>query len=601
MHKGLGSTISLLLITTSISTHAAHINHDRSGQVALLPYYTVNNNFITNFTVTNTKNSYKAVRVRLVDSKISADLLNINLYLSPYDVWNATLRKDPDTGLPNLLTEDESCTYPENSQFKAGADFENPYTVITEDDLTEGYIEIIEMGEIADGSGPASDGGYTAEIAANGVADGLIATGDRSIPSGLLHNNEGLPADCSVVIDAWNAGAASTTNVNGFEAGNMGEEGIASDEGDSSLPYDHSHNAGLVAPTGGINAYGIMIDVANGAAFVQEGVHIDGYTTQSQHYLPDDPVNYRLPSLASGDIRQTYITNANGDDMKGDTMPLTEYDTGALQDISPRPSVPMGSNPLPIAAILSTETVDAPYFIESNINGITDMVLTFPMKKHGIYIGGTLTNQLDSGITACSDTLNDGIDDGQTVNLTSLSATVHDYPHDAGGAYCQNVGYTPNHDSNDPSGSDPMMQVQYFDYENQERALNVGITIVAPLPYPFINDNVIAPKRSVNPINLQGFGNGLNKLFGTPAQNSALFQFDYGFEAGWLRFDMDDIYNYQSNASISALTEPTGGLGSDADNSWSGVPVIGFSAMYSEIGSNAVGEMVELSTKKRRD
>ncbi|MEW8201630.1 MAG: hypothetical protein AB2653_06735 [Candidatus Thiodiazotropha endolucinida] len=112
MLKGLKSFIALLLIATSSTIQAVHVNHDRTGQVALLPYYTVNNNFITNFTVTNTTSYFKAVRVRLLDSRIGADLLNINLYLSPYDVWNATLRMNPDTGLPNLITEDESCTYP---------------------------------------------------------------------------------------------------------------------------------------------------------------------------------------------------------------------------------------------------------------------------------------------------------------------------------------------------------------------------------------------------------------------------------------------------------------------------------------------------------
>ncbi|MEW8147927.1 MAG: hypothetical protein AB2788_19480, partial [Candidatus Thiodiazotropha endolucinida] len=403
MLNGLKSIIVLLLIAASGTTLAVHINHDRTGQVALLPYYTVNNNFITNFTVTNTTVKYKAVRVRLLDSRIGADLLNINLYLSPFDVWNATLRMNPDTGLPNLITEDESCTYPAKAGLQAGIDFENPYTATTDDDLTEGYVEIIEMGDVADGAGPVLDGGFETEIDAGGVADGAIniAAGDRSIPTGLLHGANGLPVDCSVVADAWEAGEVSTSSINGFEPGSMGTSGVAQDNGDPALPYDHSHNAGLVAPSGGINAYGIMINVATGSAFVQEGVHIDRYTTVAQHYLPDDPVHYRLPSLASGDIREVYITNALGDGMKGDTLPLTEYDTGALHDISPLPSVPMGSNPLPIAMVLSADMVSGPYFIDENVFGETDIVLTFPMRKHGIYNGGTLTNQLDPNETAC--------------------------------------------------------------------------------------------------------------------------------------------------------------------------------------------------------
>ncbi|MEW8287194.1 MAG: hypothetical protein AB2697_14495, partial [Candidatus Thiodiazotropha endolucinida] len=60
MLKGLKSFIALLLIATSSTIQAVHVNHDRTGQVALLPYYTVNNNFITNFTVTNTTSYFKA-------------------------------------------------------------------------------------------------------------------------------------------------------------------------------------------------------------------------------------------------------------------------------------------------------------------------------------------------------------------------------------------------------------------------------------------------------------------------------------------------------------------------------------------------------------
>ncbi|MEW8001086.1 MAG: hypothetical protein AB2795_21295, partial [Candidatus Thiodiazotropha endolucinida] len=168
MLNGLKYFIILLLIAASGTTLAVHINHDRTGQVALLPYYTVNNNFITNFTVTNTTGKYKAVRVRLLDSRIGADLLNINLYLSPTDVWNATLRMNPETGLPNLITEDESCTYPAKAGLQAGIDLENSYTATTDADLTEGYVEIIEMGDVADGAGPAIDGGLEAEIDAGG-------------------------------------------------------------------------------------------------------------------------------------------------------------------------------------------------------------------------------------------------------------------------------------------------------------------------------------------------------------------------------------------------------------------------------------------------
>ncbi|MES9811542.1 MAG: hypothetical protein ABW150_03720 [Candidatus Thiodiazotropha sp.] len=604
MLKGLKSIIVLLLITASGTALAVHINHDRTGQVALLPYYTVNNNFITNFTVTNTTGKYKAVRVRLLDSRIGADLLNINLYLSPFDVWNATLRMNPDTGLPNLITEDESCTYPAKAELQTGIDFQDPYTATTDDDVTEGYVEIIEMGDIADGLGVAVDGGFYAEIDASGIADGAInaVAGDIDITAGLLHDASRLPADCSVVADAWVAdawvaGAVRASDINGFEQGSMGVIGVAQDSGDLALPYADSHNAGLVAPSGGINAYGIVINIASGAAFVQEGVHIDRYTTVAQHYLPDDPVNYRLPSLASGDIREAYITNAQGDGKKGDSMPLTEYDTGALHDISPLPSVPMGSNPLPIAMVLSAESVAAPFFVEYGpsgdlIFGETDIVLTFPMRKHGIFNGGALTNQLDANEAACVGSLGDGISDGDSVNLPSLAAVVQDFPHDGAGNLCTNAGFI------DYDNQDFLLRMEYRNYEEQDGLFSVNNSWPGTPP-ELLPSFVATVSRSVNVISVNRWAGGNQSVFFTAPQNVFNWYIYGGIQAGWIKFSA--LSDYASNQGITELTEPDGGLGVGVTNTWSGVPVVGFSAMAADIGPAQLGETIELIRETNRD
>ncbi|PUB91841.1 MAG: hypothetical protein DBP01_00180, partial [gamma proteobacterium symbiont of Ctena orbiculata] len=55
---------AMLLTITATGVNAVHLNSDGAGQIALLPYYTVNNGFITNLTVTNTTELYKAVKVR---------------------------------------------------------------------------------------------------------------------------------------------------------------------------------------------------------------------------------------------------------------------------------------------------------------------------------------------------------------------------------------------------------------------------------------------------------------------------------------------------------------------------------------------------------
>jgi hypothetical protein len=587
---------AMLMATATAGVNAAYVNTDGTGQVALLPYYNVNNNIITNVNITNTTDLYKVVKVRFRESRISADVLDFNVYLSPYDVWNGTIRLNPSTSVANIITEDETCTFPEKSRLQAGADFRNIYDATTDEDLTEGYVEIIEMGVIADGSGPATDGGETAEIDGTGIADGTItaANGDRSIPAGLLHDSTGVPADCSVVSDAWNAGAASDVNVNGFEPGALTAEGIATSSATND-PYDGTLNAGLVyeaADRGGINAYAIMINAADGAAFVEQGTHIDGYSTLPQHYRSNDSANYLLPSLASGDVTNASMLDSTGVAVK-DTgaMSLTEFDTGAVNDITPNPSIPMGSNPFPIAVALSADAIAAPYFTEANINGGTDIVATFPMRKHGIYNGQILTLDLDGtgAAVACDGALNDDVDDGATVAVPNVG-TVNDYPA-TGAAYCDNAGFT-------SSTPDVEVSLSYYDYEEQTATVAPGSDDFSPVPID--SPTVIALEREVNVVNVQRADLTSASVLGTPDANVFNWTLDSGFEAGWVSIGMSG-YDYDTDTRIQALSEQAGGIDATNVGSYTGVPVIGFSAMAADVGPAQIGETVDLIRSVNRN
>ncbi|MES9924826.1 MAG: hypothetical protein ABW152_12080 [Candidatus Thiodiazotropha endolucinida] len=581
---------AMLMATATAGVNAAHVNTDGTGQVALLPYYNVNNNFITNINITNTTDLFKVVKIRFRESRISADVLDFNVYMSPFDVWNATIRLNG--SVANIITEDETCTYPAKALLQAGADFANIYTATTDEDLTEGYVEIIEMGVIADGTGPAVDGGLFAEIDASGTADGAINTvaGDRDITAGLLHDATGMPADCSVVADAWTAGAAGAP-ANGFEPGAMTATGVATDP-DVALPYPEVTNAGLVAPTGGINAYSIMINTSTGAAFVEQGAHIDDYSTVPQHYRSDDQSNYLLPSLSSGDVQVANMLNATGTAVKTITAPLVEYDTGSINDIAPNPSIPMGSNPLPMALILSADAVSAPYFVEAGINGETDIVMTFPLRKHGIFNSGTLTNDLDGAgpLVACVGTLNDVVSDGADVAIPTLGTTGRDYPNDGAGAHCDNAGYAAN------ATPDVEVGLTYYDYEEQTATVVAGTPAFSPVP---INaPTIVALEREVNVISVNRAAGGNQSVLGTPAANVFNWNLDSGFEAGWVTISAAAQYDYNTNPSIIAMTEVVGGVGG---GSWTGVPVIGFSAMAGDVGPAQLGETVDLIRSVNRN
>ncbi|MES9852451.1 MAG: hypothetical protein ABW170_11530 [Candidatus Thiodiazotropha sp. L084R] len=467
-----------------------------------------------------------------------------------------------------------------------GIDFNNTYSATTNEDLTEGYVEIIEMGVIADGQyGPALDSDLYAEIDVDGSADGIISSGDRSIIDGLQHDTSGMPNDCSVVSDAWHAGDADE-QINGFETGELSSTGVAQDPGDINNPYADSTNAGLVEPTGGIKVYSIMINVASGAAFVQQATHIENYTTVAQHYRPDDLVNSQLPSLASGNVQRANMLSSDGNAVKSIVLPLTEYDTGSLFDISPNPSIPMGSNPLPVALVLSADSVASPYYSESGVNGETDIVLTFPMQKYGIWNGGMVTNDLDGreGMEACQGDLFDSVNDGQTVTLETLNTQVNDYPHDSNGAHCTNAGYY-------YIGRDIEIAFFYYDYEEKDSVYDLEPPDfgVAPIG-PWFYEDVL--HRTVNVVSVKRATGGNQPILGTPAENVYNWQLDSDFEAGWVNISFDGGYDYKTY-TITNITETTEGIGSEI-NEWTGVPVIGFATMAAEVGPAQLGEVIEL-------
>lgn len=138
------------------SANAVYVNPDGLGQVLLYPYYTVRSvggsEFNTYLSVVNTQNTVKVAKVRFLEGRNSKEVLDFNLYLSPYDVWTAAIV--PTAGGAQIITADRSCTHPAIPS--TGQEFRNiAYAQLFPDvggtslDRTrEGYFEIIEMGNV---------------------------------------------------------------------------------------------------------------------------------------------------------------------------------------------------------------------------------------------------------------------------------------------------------------------------------------------------------------------------------------------------------------------------------------------------------------------
>src|SRR5215813_5098195 len=85
------------------AAEAVNLAPEGLGQALIYPYYTVRNGaqgfaYNTLLSVVNTTASAKAVKVRFLEGKNSKEVLDFNLFLSPFDVWTAAILPDTTTG-----------------------------------------------------------------------------------------------------------------------------------------------------------------------------------------------------------------------------------------------------------------------------------------------------------------------------------------------------------------------------------------------------------------------------------------------------------------------------------------------------------------------
>ena len=342
------------------SAQAVSLNDSAAaGQVLIFPYYNVNNGFSTAFNIINTTNEYKAVKIRFRESRVSNDILDYNLYMSPEDIYTMSVQKVGNE--VRVFTDDKSCTFPAipaaGQPFRGAAVYNN----VTAEDETEGYLEIIEMGVIT----------------------------DTKVKAGVLHDSNGIPEDCNVVFEAWDnadfeqGGAASNTGaihiVNPKPTG-YPRLSTSSETGF----YGRQAVPGISAPTGGLVGSSILLNTATITGFVAEPSVIVNYSDRAQHYLSSDENFYLLPSLASGSNTTSHTLANNFASVKTINWPTVARDWG-LDDlnVAPRTEVPSGINPMPIAHVMAATQLSNQYFVGTFAS--TDWVISTPMRKHGIF------------------------------------------------------------------------------------------------------------------------------------------------------------------------------------------------------------------------
>lgn len=126
------------------------VNNGGIGHSLLFPYYTVQNGNATLLNIVNTDTmNGKAVKVRFRAASNSDDVFDFQLFLSPGDVWAASVSQDAN-GRAALTTVDKSCTLPTNVNQSFVLDRLPTQLDPAErvNQSREGYVEVFTMADI---------------------------------------------------------------------------------------------------------------------------------------------------------------------------------------------------------------------------------------------------------------------------------------------------------------------------------------------------------------------------------------------------------------------------------------------------------------------
>jgi hypothetical protein len=311
------------------TANAVSLNPNGLGQVLIYPYYTTNadsagNAYNSLLSVVNTTDSAKAVKVRFLESFHSLEVLDFNLFLSKFDVWTAAILPSSSGGA-KIITQDNSCTIPQNSLLKAGVDFVNSAYAgdgagSTLDRTKEGYVEIIEM---------------TAYTTFNCTS--VVVTHVNSVPP------------CQSAKHPLNDASASADS---FYA------------------------------SGGLFGGMVLINVGEGQAYSQDAVALMNFNAGPIYFNAGSI----LPNLANvGESNFASLTTKGPKSLTvGFQRPFDASDVGVYGSYWPNPQYLSIDA---VSAVLMHDTISNEYALDASILAGTDWVVTMPTKRFYINNG----------------------------------------------------------------------------------------------------------------------------------------------------------------------------------------------------------------------
>ncbi len=315
----------------SPATQAMSLNAQGTGQALIFPYYTVNSANQTLLSVVNGTEAGKAVRIRFREARNARTVFSANLYLSPFDVWTASIFSLSETAPSNpgnLLTFDNSCMLPRiknnlnlpvlsnqrryqpftNYAYTGASNDAGPDTL---DRTREGYFEMIEMGE--------------------------VVNRDHNTLNALLPDTSGIP-NCQQIERAWLPLSVEPPNVAYWTVNAM---------------------ADIDPPRGGLFGVVSIVDALAGTMMSYQPDAIDAFSSIALHTAP----NAAQPTLA--DARTTATTAVAQVFTDGRLITSTYPVERAIDAVS---------------ALFMQDEVFNEFVTHANVGGASEWVLTMPTK-----------------------------------------------------------------------------------------------------------------------------------------------------------------------------------------------------------------------------
>lgn len=316
---GVAATLGAL---SGVSNAAITVAQNGVGHINVLPYYSVQNGNTTLISIANTDEvNGKAVKVRFRGAQFSDDVFDFQVFLSPADVWTAAVTLDGTVA--RLATSDKSCTLPTsvNQQFVTARLLDANKAQGTR----EGYVEIINMGDIVTGGTAAQTALFTATKHVNGVAPCTTAT---LIGTGVEPNDLSLS---------------------------------------------------LSAPTSGLTSFATIINVASSKAFTIPGTALVQSVAVPVRYarqanLTTGTLSFPLIAFDATTTADSVFNTATGN------VRMYEFD---LPDLStPYGTANVTAQLAELQGILQKASVVTEYATDDSILASTDVVLSQPTRRY---------------------------------------------------------------------------------------------------------------------------------------------------------------------------------------------------------------------------